>query len=129
MLKPGILGTSDLLVTEAQTAKAYGSGELRVFATPAMIALMEKTCLQSVASALSEGEGTVGTRLDVRHLSPTLVGQRVTCQSELIEVDRRRLVFSVRVFDACGLIGEGRHERFVIQNEPFMKKAAQKAAL
>ena len=78
------------------------------------------------ASLLSEGEGTVGTKLDVSHLAATPVGMKVWCESELKEVDGRRLVFHVEAFDEKGKIGEGEHERFIIQNEKFMKKAQAK---
>ena len=128
MLTIGLKGEAKTLVTEEKTAKAYGSGALRVFATPAMIALIEQTAWQSVAPHLAAGEGTVGTKLEISHLAPTPVGQTVRCETELIEIDRRRLVFSAAVYDACGKIGEGRHERFIIQNEKFQRKADEKAA-
>lgn len=122
----GIKNTVTLTVTVADTALAHGSGELKVFATPAMIALMEKTAMESVAGCLEEGESTVGTLINVKHLSATPVGCTVTCESELTEVDGRRLVFSVRAWDNGGVIGEGVHERFVIKAEGFMKKAQSK---
>ena len=126
MLEAGLKGEQKVMVTQENTAKVYGSGALEVFATPAMIALMEKTCLMSVAPSLKEGEGTVGTKIDVSHVAATPVGMKVRCESVLKEVDRRRLVFEVKAYDAAGLIGEGVHERFVILNEPFMGKAGAK---
>ena len=123
MLEAGLTGEQKVVVTQENTAKVYGSGELEVFATPAMIALMEKTCLMSVADSLNDGEGTVGTKIEVSHVAATPVGMEVRCESVLKEVDRRRLVFEVKAYDAAGLIGEGIHERFVIANEPFMAKA------
>ena len=78
---------------------------------------------RSVAAALSEGESTVGTHLDVSHLAATPVGMRVRCESELVEVDGRRLVFRLEVFDEAGKVGEGTHERFIIRNERFLAKA------
>lgn len=126
MLQTGIKGKLELTVTKDKCAGALGSGELDVFATPAMIALIEETAWKSVAPYLQPGEGTVGTALEVRHLAATPVGLRVSCETELTLVDRRRLVFAVRVYDPFGLVGEGTHERFVIQHEKFMKKAFEK---
>lgn len=126
MLETGIKGTKTIAVTEENTAKAYGSGELDVFATPAMIALIEQTAWQSVAGELADGEGTVGTKVDVSHISATPIGMSVRCETKLIEVDRRRLVFAAEVYDDAGKIGEGTHERFLIQNESFLQKAKEK---
>ena len=126
MLEPGIKNTIELTVTRDKCAGALGSGDLDVFATPAMIALMEETAWKSLVPYLEPGESTVGTALEVRHLSATPVGLKVRCETELTEVDRRRLVFRVRVYDPFGLVGEGRHERFVIQYEKFMKKVDEK---
>ncbi|MBQ4416742.1 MAG: thioesterase family protein [Butyrivibrio sp.] len=125
-LNPGIKGKQELTVSERDTAKVYGSGSLEVFGTPAMIALMEKTALTSIEPFLDEGEGSVGTALDVKHTSATPVGMNVVCESELIEVDRKRLVFRVSARDEKGAIGEGTHERFVITNDRFMEKANAK---
>lgn len=126
MLETGIKGTKTVTVNGANTAKTMGSGTLDVFATPALIALMEETCWRSVADQLEDGCGTVGTLLEIRHTAPTPIGMDVTCESELVEVDGRRLVFTVQAHDAKGLVGEGRHERFVIQNEKFQAKANAK---
>lgn len=128
MLETGIKGTKELIVTADKTAKAMGSGTLDVFATPAMIALMENTAYESVAGELEEGSGTVGTALNVKHVAATPVGMKVTCETELIKVDGRALTFSVKAYDACGLIGEGEHERFIIKNEKFQAKADAKNA-
>lgn len=126
MLKTGLTGEQTLKVTEELTAKAMGSGELPVLATPAMIALIEETAWKSVAPELEEGQGTVGTRIDIAHVSATPVGLTVTCYTELIEIDRRRLVFKVEVSDDTGKIGEGTHERFIVNNERFLTKAEAK---
>ena len=126
MLKPGIKGYKELIVDEKVTASTYGSGLLDVFATPAMIALIEGAAQESVLSEVEEGFGTVGTRLDVEHLAATPVGMRVWCETKLTEVDRRKLVFCAEVYDECGLIGRGTHERFVIDNAKFMSKAQAK---
>ena len=125
-METGICGVQTIAVAEQQTAKHLGSGELAVFATPCMIALMENTAYKSVQPYLEPGQGTVGTLLNVKHLAATPVGMEVRCETKLIEVDRKRLVFEVKAFDACGLIGEGVHERFIVDNQRFMQKAQSK---
>lgn len=113
-------------VTMDKTAKVWGSGDLDVYATPAMLLLMEKTSKNLVSPCLEEGFTTVGTKLDVSHVSASPVGSQITCISELIEVDRKRLVFQVSAYDQCGLIGEGSHQRFIVESQSFMKKAESK---
>lgn len=126
MLNIGIEGLEQLTVKKEDTAGVYGSGTLDVFATPAMIALMEKTCLNSVAPYLEQGMGTVGTQLNVAHVAATPIGMQVRCQSVLSEIDGRRLVFTVTAFDEAGKIGEGTHERFIIDEVKFQMKANSK---
>lgn len=126
MLETGIKGRLTEAVTEENTAAAYGSGTLRVFATPAMIALMEHTALRSVAEELEDGSTTVGTMLNIKHTAPSVVGSVITCESELIEIDRRRLVFSVKAYDEAGEIGSGTHERFIVDCDKFFKKANER---
>ena len=118
----GVCGKEGLVVTRELTAAHYGSGLVEVFATPALVALMESTCLGSVLPFLPEGWGTVGVKVDIVHTRATPVGQRVSCESTLVEVDRRRLVFEVVAHDERGEIGRGRHERFVIDTKKFMEK-------
>ena len=130
MLEAGIKNKKDMIVTEENTAKAVGSGGLEVFATPALIALAEKTVYESVVPYLEEGQGTVGTNIDIKHIAATPVGMRVVCETELIEYDAsnpRRLLFSVNVYDEVEKIAEGTHERFVINNDKFMGKAEGKS--
>lgn len=127
MITTGIKGHLERIVTEEVTAARIGSGLVKVFATPMMIALIEQTCYESVSPFLEEGQGTVGTLVNVTHSAATPVGMRVWCDSELVEVDRRRLVFEVKAYDECGLIGEGRHERFVIDSAKFQAKIDAKA--
>ena len=126
MLTIGIKGAEELLVTEDVTAKNVGSGTVSVLATPMMVALMEKTCLLSVRPCLEAGQDTVGTRIDVTHTAATPVGMTVRCESELIEIDRRRLVFRVVARDDAGIVGEGTHERFMIDVEKFQAKACMR---
>ncbi len=126
MLETGIKGSQALTVTNELSAKSMGSGALDVFATPAMIALMEKTAMLSVQGELEDGQGTVGTRLEIDHVAATPVGADVWCESELVEIDRKRLVFDVIAYDKAGVIGKGRHERFIVANDKFMEKANAK---
>lgn len=126
MLKIGIHGQSCSVVDESVTARVMGSGSLDVYATPAMIALIEKTAMLSVAPELEPWQGTVGTDLKVQHLASTPVGMKVTAKTELVEVDRRRLVFSAEVYDEVGLVGKGTHERFVIDEAKFQAKTDAK---
>lgn len=125
-LKTGIKGQKSVVVDETNTARTFHSGELDVFATPAMIALMEDTALESVKDYLEEGQGTVGTLVNVTHVAATPLGAVVRCESELVEIDRKRLVFKVSAYDDGGLIGSGMHERFIINVEKFMEKANRK---
>jgi fluoroacetyl-CoA thioesterase len=122
MIQVGEKHETRVTVTKEMTAAAMGSGALEVFATPSMIALMEGTAQATVQSLLEDGQGTVGTRIDVKHLAATPVGMKVTCVAEVTEVDRRRIVFSVKAYDEVELIGEGTHDRFVINNEKFFAK-------
>ncbi len=122
-LKAGIRGRAEAAVTSENTALALGSGTLRVFATPALAALAEKTCWQSVAPALAPGQGTVGTRLELSHNAPTPVGGTAVCESELIAVEGRKLTFHAVVSDGTGPVAEIRHERFIVTDESFQVKA------
>jgi len=126
MIQTGITCKKKITVTPEMTAAAMGSGALEVLATPSMIALMEGTAQEAVQNLLEDGQGTVGTRIDVRHLAATPVGMEVTCTAEVTEVDRRRIVFTVKAQDEKEVIGEGTHERFVIDNEKFFAKCRHK---
>ena len=125
-LEAGICGEQSVRVSAENTAKTMGSGTLDVFATPALVALAEKTCWQSVAPALEAGSGTVGTKLELEHTAPTPVGMTVTCRSELVAVEGRKLTFKVTLTDEKGPVGGGTHERFVIFEEKFAAKAEAK---
>ena len=105
----GAVGTASTVVTPENTAAAVGSGALPVFATPYMIALMENAACNAIADGLEEGQSSVGTKLDVSHDAATPVGMHVTAKAELVEVDRRRLVFRVTAEDDAGPIGQGTH--------------------
>ena len=125
-METGIKNRKEIVVTDELTAEKMGSGLAPVYATPCMIALIEGTAAESVAPFLKEGEGTVGTRVDVEHLAATPIGMKVTCETELVEVDRKKLVFQASVYDETGLVGKGRHERFIIDNARFMEKVRAK---
>lgn len=114
-------------VTEKKTAAAIGSGTLPVYASPAMARLVESTCQLCVAKKLAVGMTTVGISLNLRHVASSPIGMVVRCESELIEIDGRRLAFSFKVYDEVGLIGEGKHERYVVNGEAFTEKTNSKA--
>lgn len=116
----------EITVTESDTAKAHGSGTLLVLATPKMIALMEEAAYKCLDTYLEKDQSSVGTYLDVKHLSATPVGMKAYAEAEIIEVDGRKAVFSVKAYDEKGLIGEGKHERFIVNSDKFVSKAYQK---
>lgn len=122
----GMKARMETVVTEENTALAAGSGMLPVFATPWMCALMEKAAWSAIAPALNEGESTVGTKLNISHVSATPVGMKVWAESEVTAVDGKRIELHVAAYDEKGLIGEGSHERFIVTNDRFLSKAARK---
>jgi predicted thioesterase len=128
LLQPGMRGEKTEKVSDENTAESWGSGGLPVYATPAMIALMEGAAARAVQDKLPAGWSTVGTELNVKHLSASPLGLTVKALGELLEVDGRRLCFRVEALDSAGKIGEGTHERFIVENERFLKKTAEKTA-
>ncbi len=126
MLEVGIQNECSVEVTLQNTAKSVGSGSLSVFATPSMIALMEKAAAECVQPLLEGGQTSVGTLMNVSHLSATPVGMKVTAKCTLSEIDGRRLCFDVEASDERGLIGKGTHERFIVNAEKFQQKANNK---
>ena len=113
-------------VEEKDTAMAHGSGTLAVLATPRMIALMEESAYKCIDKYLEEGQSSVGTYLDVKHLAATPVGMMVTVESVVTAVDGRKVSFEVAAFDEAGLIGKGTHDRFVVNAEKFTAKTNAK---
>jgi predicted thioesterase len=125
-LETGLSAEVTDTVTEKNTAAALGSGTLPVYATPSMVALMEKAAVAATQSRLPAGFSTVGTSVRITHLAASPVGMRVRAVAELQAIDGRRLVFKVSVFDDADKIGEGEHERFIIESAKFMAKAMAK---
>jgi fluoroacetyl-CoA thioesterase len=128
-LKPGMRGTAELVVGEEHTAPRVGSGRIRVLATPVMINLIEAAALAAVEHLLPEGHQSLGTLLHVRHIAATPVGMRVWATAELSQVDGRNLSFRVEARDERDLIGDGTHERVVVNVSRFDKRVQEKAAL
>lgn len=116
--------TAETVVTLDNTAKAFCSGALEVFATPAMVSLMEECCWKMIQPELEEGLGSVGSRVNISHVAPSAIGATILCEATLLEIDGRKLTFEVMCSDENGLIGMGTHERYIINNEKFMAKAA-----
>lgn len=125
-LNIGIIGSLEEKVVYENTAAKFGSGLVEVYATPAMITLMEKTSMLSVLSHLPQGFNTVGTEVNIKHIKATPLGHTIQCRSELIEVDGRKLVFKVSAKDDDGDIGHGTHTRFIIETEKFLAKLKKK---
>lgn len=121
-LEVGIEAERRFEVTEDMAASFIGSGDVSVLSTPSMIALMETTARDLVQPHLPPEETTVGTAVNVRHLAPAPVGGEVTVRARLVEVDGRRLVFEVKCLHGDTLVGEGTHERFVVNRERFLSK-------
>lgn len=124
MLEKGLSARSITTVTAANTAAEMGSGDLPVFATPAMVALMEHAAMTAVAVALSDGQTTVGAEMNVTHIKPSCLGAEITATAVLTEVEGRKLTFNVGARDVEGMIGEGVHIRYVVDREKFMAKCA-----
>lgn len=126
MIEAGLKGSAQAVVAIENSAVRMGSGDCPVFATPAMVALMEEAASHSVAPYLNEGETTVGTALNIRHSAATALGRTVRAESELTRVDGRKLVFKVTVYDEAGEIGGGEHERAIVNREKFLARTAQR---
>jgi fluoroacetyl-CoA thioesterase len=125
-LKPGLTGSAELVVGEEHTAPRVGSGRVHVLATPVMINLIEAAALIAAESLLPPGHQSLGTRLDVRHFAATPVGMRVIATAELVAIDGRNLFFRVEVRDEKEPIGDGTHERVVVNVERFAARVQRK---
>ncbi len=125
-LRPGLRASTEILVGTRDTAHHVGSGKIKVLATPVMIMLLEEAALHAVEDLLPPGYQTVGTRLDVSHTAATPVGMRVTAHAEVTAVDGRKLTFRVWAEDEIEAIGEGTHERIVVEVERFDRRTRAK---
>ena len=128
-LKPGLIGRAELVVGAEHLASAVGSGLVDVFSTPMLIALLENAAVDALTSALAHGQTSVGVHLDVKHLAATPRGMRVQAHAELTQVNGRMLTFKVWADDERERIGEGVHQRAVIDRERFERKVADKAGM
>ena len=125
-IKAGLISEKNDTVNNENAAAAIGSGGLAVYATPSMIALMECAAFSAVEPLLPAPWSTVGTDINVKHLSATPLGMKVCARAELLAIDGRALAFKVEAFDESGIIGEGTHSRFIIDSEKFMMKTEAK---
>lgn len=122
MLEKGLSAQARTTVTESLTARTMGSGDLPVYATPAMVALMEHAAMEAVAAVLPAGSTTVGSEMRVEHIKPSALGAEIVATAVLTAVEGRKLTFNVGARDGAGMIGEGVHVRFVVDREKFMAK-------
>lgn len=122
----GMKGSAETLCEREDTAKEVGSGELLVYATPCMVALMEGAACDAVAEALEEGQTTVGTGLNIEHISATPVGLEVRAEAEVTAVEGKVITFDLRAFDEAGEIGRGTHRRVIVSSQKFLDKAYSK---
>lgn len=125
-LKTNISGTTGITVSDSQLAVNAGSGSLEVFATPSMIALMEKSACNCLSEYLEDDETTVGTEINIKHVSATPKGMQVNAEATLTEINGREFVFSVKAYDETGIIGEGTHKRFLVNGAKFTQKTYSK---
>lgn len=121
-MEPGLVGHCELVVTDADTAVAFGSGDVPVLSTPRIAALCEQAAVQALDGLLAPGETTVGMRIQLDHLAPTAVGETVRADAKLEKVEGRRVVFSVAVNDARGLVAAGKIARVIVERERFLDK-------
>lgn len=122
MIEKGLSASSTVSVTNENTAISLGSGDLEVFATPAMVALMENAASKAIAPYLAEGDSSVGTEINVTHIKASAIGAEIVASAVVVEVNGREVTFNVGARDGESLIGEGTHKRFVINAERFISK-------
>jgi predicted thioesterase len=125
-LPVGSRGTASLVVAAEHTAQALGSGSVPVFSTPRLVALVEQAAIDAVKGWLAPGETSVGTRMEIAHLAATPIGEHVRAEATLAAVDGRRMTFEVAAYDAHEKIGEGRHERVVVDEQRFLERVRRK---
>ena len=124
MIEGTKIGVFKLTVSESDTAKAVKSGELEVLATPVLAAAMEAAAVDAVAGYLSDNETTVGSLLELKHTSPSVVGANISAKAEVTKIDGRKIVYEIQASDDSGVIGTAIHERYIVDKSKFMEKAA-----
>jgi predicted thioesterase len=127
-LRVGKTFEKSLVVTEEHTARHLAGHGIQVLATPEMVRLVEQCAREGVQPFLKSDQNTVGTRVDIRHLAATPVGMRITARCTLTEIDRRRLLFQAEVHDELDKVGEGTHERFIVDAEKQERRLYEKVA-
>ena len=123
MLEKGLKGSYSVVVSDTNTAKTMKSGDLEVFATPSLVAIMEAASVEAIRNEIDEGYTTVGIRIEINHTAPSVTGNTVTAAAEVIDVDSRQITFKVSERDENGVVGEGKHIRCIVNKERFMSKA------
>ena len=121
-MEKGLTYTSTLVVSEEHVAAVMGSGDLHVYATPAMVALMENAAMLTVAEHLPEGSTTVGAMINTSHVKPSPIGETIKTTAVLTDIEGRKLTFSIKAEDSKGIIGEAIHVRYIVDREKFMSK-------
>ena len=128
-LAPGLIGQAEARVTEKDLARYVGSGDVAVYATPRLAALMERAAIASIQGLLEKDQTTVGVRLDLSHMAPTPAGARVWAEARLEMVDSKKLRFWITAFDEGEKIGEAHHERIIVSREKFVARAEEKKGI
>jgi len=128
-LQSGLSAKIEITVSETETAAHLGSGSIAVYATPALVALMESAAVHALEGHMPVGQTTVGGQIDVRHLAATPVGVKVRARAELVEVNGRRLTFRIQAWDEVEQIGEATHIRYIVGEDKFMAKVGEKTKL
>jgi len=125
-LAPGLSGEAAITVSDSETAANLGSGSISVYATPAMVALMENAAVRAVEGHMTPGQTTVGSQIDVRHTAATPVRMQVRAKAELVEVQGRKLTFRIQVWDEVEQVGEATHVRYIVEEDKFMDRVRKK---
>jgi predicted thioesterase len=128
-IKEGVVSEAAYAVTPERTAIRIGSGTLEVFGTPAMVLLVEKICLQMVDPLLPEGQTTVGSQIDIRHLAPTPVGDQVRLRAEIVSIEKNVVTFEVKIWDSVELVGDAKHQRVILDVDRFLNRVHSKPPL
>ncbi len=123
----GAKGTATLRVGPEHTAQAFASGDVPVFSTPRLVALLEEAAVRATSGVLAPEDTTVGTRIAIAHLAATPIGRQVRAEAEIVGIDARKLTFAVAAFDATERIAEGTHERAIVNRAKFLERVRRKA--